>query len=143
MGSITARTAARYRQLAENQIVPHIGARMLQKLRPLDIEEWHTTLRTKGRADGGGGIAPRTIGHAHRVLSKALNDAAENDLVSRNVGATKSTPKVPDEEMVIVRDVRGLAAKLQGGPRISVIAMVALFTGDAPWRSPGAALGLR
>ena len=36
---------------------------------------------TKGRADGKGGLAPRTIGHAHRVLSSALNDAAENDLV--------------------------------------------------------------
>jgi hypothetical protein len=44
-GDITARTAARYRELAENQIAPHLGSNALQKLRPLDIEEWHTTLR--------------------------------------------------------------------------------------------------
>ena len=32
-GDISARTAARYRELVENQIVPHIGAKMIQKLR--------------------------------------------------------------------------------------------------------------
>ena len=66
-GDIGARTAERYRELVENQIAPHIGAKLLQKLRTLDIEEWHTTLRNTGRADGKGGLAPRTIGHAHRV----------------------------------------------------------------------------
>jgi integrase len=52
-GDITARTAQRYRQLAENQIVPHIGATPMQKLTRLDVEGWHTTLRN-------GGLAPRT-----------------------------------------------------------------------------------
>src|SRR5882724_4061573 len=37
-GDISARTAARYHELVENQIVPHIGAKLLQKLRTLDIE---------------------------------------------------------------------------------------------------------
>ena len=32
-GKISARTAARYRELTENQIAPHIGAKVLQKLR--------------------------------------------------------------------------------------------------------------
>src|ERR1700738_291642 len=44
-GDISARTAARYRELLENQIAPHLGAKLLQKLRTLDIEEWHGTLR--------------------------------------------------------------------------------------------------
>src|ERR1700734_2881930 len=69
-GEITARTADRYRELVENQIAPHLGTKFLQKLRPLDIEDWHTTLRNSGRADNKGGLAPRTIGHAHRVLGR-------------------------------------------------------------------------
>ena len=125
-GNVTARTAARYRELLKNQIAPTLGAKHLEKLRPLDIEEWHTTLRNSGRADGKGGIAPRTIGHAHRVLSSAISDAAENELVVKNVVKTKSAPKVPDEEMVIVKDVPGLVAKLD---RLRTPAMVALFTG--------------
>ena len=128
-GTITARTADRYRQLLTNQITPYLGSKVLQKLRPLDIEEWHTTLRNAGRADGKGGIAPRTIGHAHRVLSSALSDAAENEIVVKNVVKTKSAPKVPDEEMIIVQDVPALIEKLKSGGRLQLLAMVALFTG--------------
>ena len=129
-GDITALTAQRYRQLTENQIVPFIGAMVLQKVRPLHIERWHTELRIKGRADGEGGIAARTIGHAHRVLSSALSDAAENDLVLRNVMQSKSPPKVPDEEMIIVRDVPALIAEIKvSGRSLYVPAMVSLFTG--------------
>jgi integrase len=129
-GDITARTAARYRELVENQIVPHIGEMLLQKVRPLHVEQWHADLRTKGRADGKGGIAPRTIGHAHRVLSSALNDAAENDLVMRNVLQSKSPPKVPDDEMIIVQDVPAFIATIKtNGRALYVPAMTSLFTG--------------
>jgi integrase len=125
---ISARTAQRYRQLVENQIVPHLGTKTLQKLRPLDIEGWHTTLRNGGRVRDKGGIAARTIGHAHRVLSKALADAAKNDLITRNVAKAEPAPKVTDDEMVIVQDVPGLVDKLRGS-RLYAPAMVALFTG--------------
>jgi integrase len=120
-GDITARTAKRYRQLVENQIVPHLGAKMLQKLTRLDVEGWHTALRT-------GGLAARTIGHAHRVLGKALRDAERDDLVTRNVCKLQTAPRVSEREMAIVRDVPGFVAKLQGH-RLCVPAMVALLGG--------------
>src|SRR6516165_4873969 len=44
-GHISGRTAQRYRQLVENQIVPHLGTKQLRDLRPRDIESWHTSLR--------------------------------------------------------------------------------------------------
>jgi integrase len=113
-GDISARTAQRYRQLVEHQIVPHLGAMALQKLRPLDIERWHTTLRNSRRVRGKGGVAARTIGHAHRVLSKALKDATKNELVGRNVAKLEPPPKVTDGEIVIARDVPALMEKLQG-----------------------------
>jgi integrase len=124
------RTSQRYRELAKNQIDPTIGAVLVQKLRPYHIEELHTALLAKGRADGKGGLAPRTVGHAHRLLSKALSDAAENDFVLRNVAEVKSPPKVPDSEMAIVRDVPALVAELKtSGRNLRVPAMVSLFTG--------------
>ncbi|SHN86736.1 tyrosine-type recombinase/integrase [Bradyrhizobium erythrophlei] len=127
-GNISARTAERYRELVENQIVPHIGAKLLQKLRTLDIEGWHTTLRAAGRADKKGGLAPRTIGHAHRVLGKALRDAVKNELVTKNVVADESAPKVDDDEMVIVKDIPAFIELLRNH-RLFVPAMVSLFTG--------------
>jgi integrase len=120
-GDISGRTAQRYRQLVENQIAPHLGAKALQKLTRLDIEGWHNALHQ-------GGLAPRTIGHAHRVLSKALSDAESDGLVVKNVCKLRKAPKVAESEMVIVQDVPGLVAKMLGS-RLYVPAMVALFTG--------------
>jgi integrase len=120
-GAITARTAQRYRQLVAHQIVPHLGAKLLQRLTRLDVEAWHTTLRN-------GGLAARTIGHAHRVLGKALGDAERDGLVSKNVCRLERAPKVPDTEMTIVQDLPGFVAKLRGAP-LYAPAMLALFTG--------------
>lgn len=121
-GEITARTAQRYRQLAENQIVPHIGTRPLQKLSRLDIERWHTAVRNAG-------FTARTVGHAHRVLGKALRDAELDGLVSRNVCRVQRAPKVAEAEMVVVRDIPGFLAAVQGSERFRAVAVVALFTG--------------
>jgi integrase len=120
-GDISARTAQRYRQLVENQTVPHLEGKAVQKLAALDIESRHTALRNCG-------LAARTIGHAHRVLSKALSDAERNGLISRNVCKLQKAPKVGESEMVIVRDIPGLVDKLRGS-RLYVLAVVALFTG--------------
>ena len=121
-GAITAKTAQRYRELIENQIVPHLGATVVQKLRPLHVEAWHAALRNIG-------LAPRTIGHAHRVLSKALKDAVGDDMLVKNVATAKPAPKVADNEMVICRDVPGLVEKLKSNARLHVPGMVALFSG--------------
>jgi integrase len=127
-GDISPRTAARYRELVEHQIVPHLGAKLLQKLRTLDIEEWHTTLRNRGRANGKGGLSPRTIGHAHRVLGKALRDATKHGMIVKNVAASQSAPRVDNEEMVIVKDLPTFVESLRGY-RLFVPAMISLFTG--------------
>jgi integrase len=129
-GDISARTAQRYRQLVENQIVPHIGGHLLQKLRHPDIERWQGTLRTGGRRRGQGGLAARTIGHAHRVLSKALNDAVKSRIVTCNEAQLQGAPKVEEEEMFILKgeEVSTLLGKLEG--HVTYAPMVlALFTG--------------
>jgi integrase len=121
-GDISARTAQRYRQLAKNQIAPSIGTKTVQKLSRLDVEGWHKILRN-------GGCTARTIGHAHRVLGKALQDAERDGLVVKNVCRVQKAPKVPETEMVIVRDVPAFVTALRSSERFYVSAMVALFTG--------------
>jgi hypothetical protein len=68
---IAPKTRERYRQLCEHQTVPHLGDTRLQKLKPAAIDTWHKTLLAKG-GKGGHPLAPRTVGHAHRVLHTAL-----------------------------------------------------------------------
>ena len=118
---ITARTAQRYRQLTEHQIIPHLGAKPLQKLTRLDIEGWHNALHQAG-------LATRTIGHAHRVLHQALGDAERDGLVIKNVCRLHKAPRVAEHETVIVQDVPGFIAKIRNS-RLYVPALLALVTG--------------
>jgi len=130
LGKITAATAERYRGLLENQIKPHIGDIPIQKLKPADVERWHTTLMTSGRRDGTGGLSPRMVRHAHRLLSKALKEGMRHDLVVRNVAASESPPKINADEITVLDgdQIKALVEKLRGRamyPR----AITALFTG--------------
>jgi len=130
-GKIGTRTAERYRQLAENQIDPHIGAIVLQKLTALDVEGWHTTLLTSGRVRGGkGGLAPRTVRHCHRLLSEALDDAV-GEVLTRNVLKEKKAkpPRVPHTEMKIVQDVSTFIDKMKPHKRYYMTSLVGLFAG--------------
>jgi len=121
-GDITARTAARYRSLVKNQVVPHIGAKPLQKLSRLDVEGWHTALRAN--------VSARTIGHAHRLLAKSLSDAERDGLVVKNVFRVQRAPRVVETDMTIVQDVPAFIALLREHPgRLCTLGIVALSTG--------------
>jgi integrase len=128
--AISARTAQRYRQLANGQIIPHIGSRLIQKLTTLDVETWHATLRGSGRSRGDGGVSPRTVVHAHRTLSHALDDAVRHGVVPRNVAKLQAPPKVQAGEMAILGPdgIAKLIADLRGHLMYAP-AIVALFTG--------------
>ena len=127
---ISPKTAERYRELVENQIVPHLGAKPVQKLRPLDVEGWQIILRTKGRKGGMGGISTQTIKHAHRILSHALDDAVKNDLVVKNVAKLEGAPTADDPEVPVVPKERigELIEKLRERAMYAR-AITSLFTG--------------
>jgi integrase len=130
---IGLKTAERARELLDNQIRPHIGDIALQKLSTTDIETWHGKLLTAGRVDGKP-LHPRTALHAHRLLSKALDDALRHGLVVANVAAVQGAVKVPedDQEEVVIIDgaekVKAVVAALRDRT-IFPPAMIALFCG--------------
>jgi integrase len=130
-GAISPKTAEGYAGLINRHIVPHIGGKLLQRLTTRDVEAWHSTLLTSGRLDGQpGGVSTRTIGHAHRVLSKALREGMRHDLVLKNVAAIERAPKVAADAMAILtpEQVAELPARLDGHP-LGPPTLVALFTG--------------
>jgi integrase len=130
LGKISGKTAERYRELHENQIAPHLGTILLQGLKSSAIERWHATLKTGGRKDGTGGLSALTIRHAHRLLSKALKEAARHDLVVRNVASDEAPPRVEREEVTILtgQQVRDVVEALRGTPVYTKV-IVGLFTG--------------
>jgi Phage integrase, N-terminal SAM-like domain len=68
-GVISPKTAERYLQLINRQLLPYLGGKLLQKFSTRDIEAWHSTLMVTGRMgrygepDGARGVSPCTIGH--------------------------------------------------------------------------------
>jgi integrase len=130
MGVIGAKTAERYAGLIEQQIIPHLGGKLIQRLTTLDIETWHGTLLSNGRTDGGGGLSAQTINHAHDVLSKALRDAVLHSLLAKNVCTLQRPPRVPQREIQILspQQVADLPAQVHGHEHAHPI-LLALFTG--------------
>jgi integrase len=120
---LSPKTLERYRQLAERQIIPHLGATQLQKLRPVQVHDWHTALSASG-------LAARTIGHAHRVLHRGLARAVSLEIISRNVAHTVPPPKVEAVEIAILStaEIVAVLAELDGHP-LHPIAALALGTG--------------
>jgi integrase len=126
---LSPKTAERYRELAEQQIIPHLGGVAMQVLKPTQVDHWHATLLKSG-GKGGRPLSARTVGHAHRVLSRALQLAVKSEILTRNVAGAISPPKVEEEEIEILtaEQIDLVVRKLQGHP-LYEIAMIDLDTG--------------
>lgn len=81
--------------------MPHLGTHAVQKLRAAHIAAWHATLLKRGSSEGEP-LSARTVGHAHRVLHKALSDATKLETLSRNPAALVVPPKVEHGEVQIL-----------------------------------------
>ena len=115
---ISPKTSERYQQLARLQIVPHLGAVAVQKLKPADVAAWHSTLLSSG-------LAARTVGHAHRVLHRGLERAVMLEIISRNAAHSVRPPKVEQVEIEIlspaqVAEVRAKLAEHWLGPVVDL-----------------------
>ncbi len=117
------KTLERYRELVANQIVPHLGGIKLQKLKPEHVQAWHRRLLDSG-------LAPRTIGHAHRLLNKVLGVAVKNGTLARNVVGVHQPPKAEDTEIEILtsEQVVDVLTALEGNALFAIVSL-ALATG--------------
>jgi integrase len=92
--NVSPKTLERYRQIVRLNVVPHIGTVRIQKLRPVHLNELYAKLSQD--------LSPRSVGHVHRVLHRALGHAALWGVVSQNVVAIVNPPRVPETEITIL-----------------------------------------
>lgn len=136
-----AKTLERYRDLVEHHIVPKLGAHKLQRLEGSHVDAFYSHLRTAGRVDGKGGLAPQTVQHIHRLLSQILASAVKaKKLRVSPMAAVQTVPKVRAEEIQVLSDdeMGKLLAHLADRP-LCVPVMLAVGTG----MRRGEILGLR
>jgi integrase len=84
-------TVASYRTYARLHIVPQLGAVPLASITPAMLNKLYRQLEDGGRADGQGGLAPRTVRYVHTILSSAFRDAVDGGQLTVNP-ASKAKP---------------------------------------------------
>jgi integrase len=126
---LSPKTLERYRQLAEQQVIPHLGSTLLQKLRPSQIHDWHSTLLKAGGKNQRP-LSARTVGHAHRILHRGFERALRLEIVARNPVHVIRPPKVNPNEVEILsgEQIADVLARLEGHPLQPIVTM-ALGTG--------------
>jgi len=94
-------TAASYTDVLNRLVLPRLAGVRLSQLGPRHISELHTSLLTSGRQSGKGGLSPRSVIYAHRILSHALSDAVRWGLLPRNPAALVDPPRLVTPEMQV------------------------------------------
>jgi integrase len=84
-------TESSYRKNLRLHVLPHIGSVPLRSLTGQRLTALYRKLETEGRADGAGGLSPRTVRYVHTIVRKALSEAVENGLIATNP-ADKAKP---------------------------------------------------
>ena len=89
---VRQRTLEGYRGNIDRYIIPRLGSIPLEKLSPRHIQEMEAVLLRDGGIKGGG-LSPRTVLQAHRVLSEALRHAVRLGTLQRNVAEAVEPPR--------------------------------------------------
>jgi integrase len=92
---VSPKTYERYAGIVNQNIKPLLGAVVLNKLKPAQISQAYAKALAGGRRDDKeGGLAPRTVGHMHRVLKHALSQAVRWEELARNPADAVDPPKI-------------------------------------------------
>jgi len=122
--NVSPKTAETYQHHLKH-VRRHIGERRLQQTRPVDLAGLYATLSRDA------GLAPRTIGHVHRILHRAFGHAVQWSLIERSPADLVSPPPVPSREIEILAkgQTESLLTGLQGRAILHPLAVLALATG--------------
>jgi integrase len=121
--NVSGKTAERYSHLMKH-IRPTLGAKPMQAIRAQDLNALYTSLRDK--------LAPRTIGHVHRLLHLVFGHATKWGNLRRNIAGLVNAPKVPPTEAPVLQltEIPQMFDAVRGrGYNLYPIAVVALGTG--------------
>ncbi|WP_448639420.1 hypothetical protein [Geodermatophilus sp. URMC 63] len=89
-------TLASYWKNVRLHIAPRLGATPMDRLTRTAVDAWMRTLEASGRADGQGGLSPRTVRYVYTILRSALDDAVKHGRLAVNP-TDRSTPPSPSQ----------------------------------------------
>ncbi len=131
--NVKANTFEGYERTLDLYVRPYLGARRLDKLKPIELESWISQLLDKG-------LSPRTVRYAFGLVSDALGHAVRMGMLPRNVAKSVRPPKQTRHEMQALdaEQVKLLLRTIKGSKH-EVLLRLLLYTG----LRPSEALGLK
>jgi integrase len=120
---VRQKTYERYESIVRVHLTPALGRIRLKALTPDHVRGLY-----REKLDGG--LAPRTVLHIHRTLSKALKQATNDGLIPRNAAASVKPPQPRNEEMQpLSRDQVRVFLETVEGDRMEALYVLAITTG--------------
>jgi len=124
----------------EKHIIPHIGRILLQELKPMHLQKFYKVMLESGRSDGKGGLSAKSVRYIHRNIYEALEHAVRMQMISRNVAALVTLPKVkPYKAKVYTEDQLVVLMRAAQGTEMELLIALAVALG----LRRGELLGLR
>jgi len=125
---VSAKTLERYKELLTHHVKPHLGTRSIQKLRTVDLAERYGRLQSP--KPHGAGLAPRTVGHVHRLLHRVLGHAVKWAIIGNNPVTAAEPPRVQRTEIEILApdQIKSVLDALRGRPLYPIV-VIGLATG--------------
>jgi integrase len=91
--NLAPKTAEGYQLIVRRHLIPVLGRLTLSGLKPEHIQRYMSEKLSSGRADGRGGLSPRTVRHHYVTLHTALGHAVKMGLLGRNASDGVSPPR--------------------------------------------------
>ena len=128
---ISPATASAYRVYLRNWIVPRLGEKKVDRLRPADLDRFYASLRKH--------LSPASVLKVHSILRAALGQAVRWQMITDNPATHASPPRPvrPPVQAPTPEDVaRLLAAAEAEDPEFALVSP----SGRGDGRTPGRAL---
>jgi len=127
---LAPRTAEGYELVVRRHLMPALGQIALTGLKPEHIQRYQSEKLSCGRADGKGGLSPRTVRHHYMALHAALERAVKMGLVVRNAADAVSPPRFQRHQWQSLSEF-GVGSVLEAarGTPYYVLFYQALYTG--------------
>jgi len=128
--NLAPRTVEGYELIVRRHLVPALGRITLTGLKPEHIQRYMSDKLSSGRADGKGGLSPRTVRHHYVTLHNVLGSAVKLGLLARNPADGVSPPRYQRHQWQSLSEY-GVSSVLEAAKSspYHVLFYVALFTG--------------
>jgi integrase len=121
--TVSQKTYERYESIVRVHLSPALGRIRVKALTPDHVRGLY-----REKLDSG--LAPRTVLHIHRTLSKALKQATDDGLIPRNAAASVKPPQACREEMQpLSRDQVRMFLDTVEGDRMEALYVLAVTSG--------------